>query len=257
MQFQIIDNVGLQITAETTAEVKEVIGHYKLDVMLYIESLSTGHVVHIHRAGKRDNAAWFKVSSFVPAEWIKPYMDKLQHITGYSGPIPSVENAPRYPDSARCVNLCYTHLVSDARIGPDGMVFDGYMHCGDWNGKTADARAPALFAEYVRAGLGATKLEPEHIRLGNGLLKENPNYLHRYAPHAACTSASVLQCLLTWWLDTHATDGQKDVMSKALANHKTVCKTDTLGSWLIREYQGLRTSWESDGLVTFEHFKGI
>ena len=256
MKFQILDNGSLQITAETAAEVKEIVTHYKLDILQYVDALSAGMLTYEVKPSSRDNSAWFAVSSFVDPAWLKPYMVRLEKITGYYGPTPTIEDTPKYPGSPWAHNLQYTHIVTQSKITSEGMVFEGFINCGDWNKKKAAERAVPMFADYVRENLGARKHEPEFISLNNGLFQRNPKYLTRHAPHPECSSSSLFDCLLTWWLNTQATECQKDIMVRALACHVSVCKTDTLGSWLIREYQGLRTSWESP-LVTYEQFKGL
>lgn len=261
MKFELVDNDrgthDLQITTESPAEVRELIAHYKLDPFEYVNEATTGEMIYLDRALKRDNGSWFECSSFVDASWLQPYLDKLGWTTGYAGPLPSIENAPRY-GSNYLVNLCHTHIVTAARITPDGMVFDGYDSAQDWDGKTADVLAPRYFAEYVREGIGDRKCEPEFIEMRNGLLKRNPNYKKRHAPHPAAKSARLFGCLFDWWRANHATPGQEEVLRRVEATHKSASKLETLAEMLMRGYSGgFYTHWGEGGFVKFEEFQKL
>jgi hypothetical protein len=257
MKFEVIAaGKGLQITAENPAEVRTVIQHFKLDPFEYVEGIGTGSLVYVEKAsGYQGTAEWHALTASLGPEWLAPYMDRLQRVTGYAGPIPTLELAATDWQPSGWL-LSHTHHVDRASISPEGAQVHGYKMAGEWNGRTAAQYAVQLFVEYVRKDIGDEKREPEYIRLGNGLLKENPNYLKRHAPHAALTNSRLFGALVQWWMDTHATPGQRETLEKAFATYKTVCKTASLGEWLIREYSGYRLTWES-GVISFEQFKGL
>lgn len=254
MQFAIIDK-ALQVAAETPADVLEMLKHYRLDILQHADALASGHLVHTVPGGK-DGGQWFAITSVLGSEWAAPYLARLAHLTGYTGPVPAIE-CPRYPGSIAAHHLQHTHIVESATLGSDGFVFRGYVHSQDWNGRTARDRYAARFAECVREGVGATKTEPEFLPVGNGgLLKRNPNYLRRHAPHPAASSASVLGAIYQWWLDAKATPGQRGIIARCMANHHTVCPRDDLGSYFLRMYDaGYRVDWGAP-LVSFTEFAG-
>ena len=253
MQFKIEDK-ALHVTAETPREVLEMVKHYRLDVLEHADALASGHLVHVCPPGK-DGGEWFAVSSQLGPEWLAPYMARIQHLTGYTGHLADMPG-PRYP-AGYADNLCHTHIVQTATVSSVGAHFHGFIHSGDWNGKTAAQRYQAYFDECVRAGMGDTKQEREFLEVGNGgLLKRNPNYMRRHAPNAAAASAAVLECLLQHWLDRYATPGQRDIIARCMANHRTVCKNDGMGAYFLRMYdQGYRVGWDLP-LVSFDEFKG-
>ena len=113
--------------------------------------------------------------------------------------------------------------------------------------------------DYVREGVGARKSEPEFIELSGGLLKRNPNYLKRHAPHVACTSEPIFARLLQWWADTHATPAQKQILADAENAHKTtISKNGRLSELLMRSYDGaFTTSYAPHTRVTFEEFQNV
>jgi hypothetical protein len=254
MRFDLI-NGALHIQSETSPEVLEMIKHYKLDPLTHIEALSTGSLLHVAQSTRRDNGQWFAVSADLGAEWMAPYLAKLTQWTGFAGEVPSIAG-PRYP-GGYAVNLCHTHIVESMHMGSHGFTFAGYLESQDWDERKAADRAPPYFRECVSGAVGDTKQEGEFIEFGNGgLLRRNPNYMKRHYPHAAASSALVFECLLQWWIATHATPGQRDILAQCLANHRTVCKGDTLGAYLLRSYErGYRLTWGGE-LVTLEAFKG-
>lgn len=251
MKFTVI-NKALKITAESPREVLEMIKHYSLDTLAHVEAIASGHLVHIVGPGKRDNGEWFPVSHTLGAEWLAPYMKRLQDMTGFSGHIAD-RPGPRYP-SGYCVNLCHTHIVESASISSVSYTARGFIHSQDWNGRTAAQRYKEAFAGYVAANMGDVKREPEYIRMDNGWLKENPNYLKRHAPHAAPKSAAVFECLFNAWLEKYASEEQRQIVTRCMANHHTVCPRDGMGEFFLRSYdRGYRVDWGGP-LVSFEEF---
>lgn len=253
MKFAILDK-ALHITSETPAEGLEMIKHFRLNPLDHLQALTTGELSHVCPGG-RDNGEWFAVSASLGPDWIRPYLDKIKHWTGFEGELPAIA-CPRYP-SGYCVNLCHTHIVESAEMSSDGFTFHGYIHSSDWNGRTAAQRYHSLFADYIAENVGERKSESEFIGVGNGgLFKRNPNYPKRYAPNARATSAEVFQALFDWWLSNRATPGQRDIVARCIVNHRTVCKNDALGAYLLRTYDhGYRVSWGEE-LITFDQFKG-
>lgn len=250
-----MQEAGLQFTAETSHEVLELIKHFNLDVITNVEAIAAGSLSHLSKHGGRDNRAWFAVSTHLGVEWLKPYTDRLAYVTGYTGPIPKIDPAPRYSHDWL---LCHTHTVTQARIDETGYHFDGFKNASDWNGKAAAVNAADYFTDYCRESLGERHHEPEYIGVGyggGGLLKRNPNYLKRHPVKPTLHNHLVFGELLQWWLNSEATTGQIEVATKAFACHKTVCKSDELGAWMLREYSGWRTAWDGVGsLVTFKEF---
>jgi hypothetical protein len=250
MQFKIA-NKALQVTAEDPKEVIELLKHRGMKIEEHIDALSNGSLTVTFPAGK-DNGEWFEVASTLGPEWISPYLERLRNLVGYAASVPTMP-APRYPEGY-CVNLQHTHIVTDSWMNGDGFVFTGFVHSRDWNGRTAAQRYQKYFDERVRSAVGDTKREPEFITMNNGWMKRNPNYLKHHAPHPACTSAPVLDNLLQWWLAERATPGQRDIVLGEIANHRTVCKSDSLGSYYLRKYErGFRLKWDGP-LVTMDEF---
>jgi len=245
MKFAITHDGFLEITAETPAEVRELMKEFQLDPFQHAEAFATGALVYRAEPPQgRENGAWFKCEYTAGPEWIKPYMDRLKAITGYDGPIPEIESAPLFEnDTFR--NLCPTHFMESAWLHAGGYTARGYVRCGDWCGRKAADRAPGYFAESIKKKLGGQKHEPEMIPLNNGLYKRNPHYGTRFhPPHPEATNAALFGALLNWWLQTHANDAQRKVVAEALACHRMVSKTMTLGEWALRSYEGgWRTAW--------------
>jgi hypothetical protein len=253
MRFSIVDK-ALHVSSDTPLEALEIIKHYKLDTLQHAEALGTGQLTHICKPG-RNNGEWFAVSSVLGADWIAPYLKRLVHLTGFPGPVPRIPG-PKYP-GGYAENLCHTHIVESVTLGEFGLEFHGFVHSADWNGRTAAQRYQACFDECVREAVGDTKREPEFVHVGNGgLMRHNPNYLKRHAPHPAATSARILECLMSWWLENRATPCQRDIIAQCIANHRTVCPRDGMGEYFLRMHdQGYRTSWGGP-LVSFDEFKG-
>ena len=261
MKFKIIeDGLGLEITAETGKEVMELLKHlYSFGdslsekVLKYARNIAEGSLTLAQRVTgrrKEEGARWFAHEYTAEPKWLQPYMDRLKRDTGYDGPIPTIEPGPRY--TGYVTNLCHTRIIERSRISPDGYTAWGYDEAGPWNGKTAEQYSASKFAEYVCEDIGDRRHEPEYIPVsghgGAGLLKHNPNYLKRHYPHPAAKNHVVYNALLQWWLDNAATPGQRDVVQRALACHRTVCKNDTLGEWLLRSYaNGWRVAWDGKG----------
>lgn len=252
MKFNLI-NKALQIQCETSREVIEAIEHYRFDIAEHVEAIANGALSIVRKSSRRDNGAWFECEYVAPFSYLAPYFDKLEKITGYCGGIPTID-APCYD---RKSTLCHTHIVDRAQITPEGFYAHGFVESGDWNGKTAEERAPVQFREYIVADIGDTKHEPEYIHLNNGLLKPNPNYLKRHYPHAALKSRLLWACLWDWWVVNHATPAQKTIIEQSEKNHKSVCKTESISDYLMRSYENeFRITW-GDPIVTFEDFKKL
>lgn len=252
MQFSIIDK-SLRIQSETPAEALEIIQHYRLDVLAHADALSSGLLTHVVDPSRQHNSRWFAVSHRVDAAWMFPYMARLSVLTGFHGQIPDIP-APRYP-AGYCVNLCHTHIVESATVSGVSYFAQGFIESGDWNNQTAAARSSPSFVEQIIEDIGARKSEPEFIELRNGLLKKNPGYLRRHAPHPQLTSSILFGTLFQWWADNHATAGQRDILTRCEANHRTVCPRDPLASHLMRSYEpGFRVSWDAPA-VSFTEFR--
>ncbi len=257
MKFKLLSANELEITAETPAEVREVIKHYGLDPFQYPEAFTSGVLTYVHSERGRDNAAIFAGSVELVSQWTAPYERRLRSLTGYTGPFGGIFGVPIL---AYGPNLCHTFLPTQAYILQGGsLLVSGFQWAADWNGRDAAERAGLLFADYVQQEVGARKSEPEYIAANEAgtLMRRNPNYLKRYAPHPEATNARFFNHIVQWWLDEKATPGQRELVAKALACHRTVCNNHSLGAWLLRSYEnGWRTSWEGP-LVTFEEFKAL
>lgn len=241
-----IENRALRIEAETPADVREVIEHFKLDPFAHTEAMATGRMVYTKQPSARDNSAHFPVSHTVGVSFVRPYLERLAKITGRSADdVPTIDPAARY-ESHHVRNLQYTHVVTHARLDADGYHFTGIQHSQDWNGDNAEKRAPRLFAEYVTQALGHVKREPEFIEVGHGgLLRRNPNYLRNHAPTPRAESLAVWACIWQWWLDNCATEGQKTLIVQAAACHRSVCRNERFSDYLARSYDnGFRTAWD-------------
>lgn len=249
----------LLVTAENPEEVKEVIKHYSLDVFQYVSAVSTGFLQYTSKARRRDNAQWFTLEAQIGPEWLTPYMDKLRHITGYTGPIPTIEDAPRY-GWHHIDYLCHTHIVEKAQISPLGYLASGFLECGDWNGKLAADRAMPYFVGCIKSGLGDTKHEPEMICLNNGLFKKNPNYMKQHAPHPAAKSLAIFLAIFNWWRTEVATPGQREALDQAEEAYRCISKSKTaFVESLMRGYSGFHKAYTNDssGYVTFTQFKEL
>jgi hypothetical protein len=260
MLFQLVDDGrALQVTAQTAAEVREVIEHCKLDPFSCVEAFSSGTLVHKLQAWKRDDARWFEVNCLKGPEWLEPYMGWLRDKLGYTGPIPEIDPAPRYNRYAK--NLCHTHIVTRAKLSPLGHWALGYICAGDWNGKTAAQRAVINFEDYVEEGLGDRYHEPEYIgvsRDGSGLLKKNPDYTKWHAPKPAFKNDAIFEALVRWWLDNAARPAQKQALQEAFNNYVTkVSKRGRLGEWLMREHGGVYRHYEAGGHITWQQLKEL
>lgn len=233
MNFTLTPTNDLAIEATTTKEVDELCKHLRLDVMRHIDDLVAGRMTHVVSGAKRP---WFHIFADVGFEFLQPYYDLLTKVTGYTGPAFEIA-APRYPGSY-CVNLCHTHIVVDAAIDATGYRTECFIQAGDWNGQPAAWHAPRNLAGYLRAGLGATKSEPQYIRLGNNMLKENPNYLKTHAPHPACTSVKLFEALMEHWLERCANESQRELWAQGDACYRTVCRGSLASSMLISHADG-------------------
>lgn len=265
MKFDIVDE-GLEITAEDSGEAIELLNHmyffggrFAEKLLRYASDVQAGKLTLVEKISPSElqrNGRWFFLTYEAPPEFLQPYMDVLKRDVGYEGPIPTLEQAPKYGHRHN-KNLCHTHIVTVARISPSGYSVMGYQRAGDWNGKTAEVYARNLFCEYIRRDLGDVRREPEFLTMDNGWRKPNPNYLKVYPAHPAATSCTIYHALLSWWVDNVATPKQREVVETAFACHRTVCKNDTLGEWRLRDhYHGWRTSWDGP-LITLEEFKKL
>ena len=251
MEFTLTPTNDLTIKAVTAKEVAEMCEHFRLDITKHTDQLVAGEMTYTVSGEKRP---WFHLFADVPFEFLQPYYDLLKKITGYTGPAFEIA-APRYPGSRHVVNLQYTHIVVDAAIDATGYHAEVFLQAEDWNGELAAVRAPRNFDEYLREDLGARKHEPEFIRLGNGLLKENPKYLHRYPPHAALTSASLFEAIFNHWFREHATRAQVELWRAGEVAYRTVCKTGTLAASMLRNYSSEFHIENYRRTVTFAEFQ--
>lgn len=252
MKFS-LNNGKLTISAESTAEVKEMLDHYRKDVTQHIDALISGQFEVTTGTERRP---YFAQSVSVPFEFLAPYYTLLERVTGYTGEPFTIDNAPRYGDSRSRVNLCHTHIVTYASVDANGMHFEGFNCAEDWNNRTAEENAKRYYAEYVRASIGYTKSEPEFIRTGwGGNMKRNPNYMKRHYPEAKATSASLFEFLFNHWLANVANDAQRVLWAEGEKCFRTVVKAESLASSMVRNYSD---NFHIDGYsksVTFAEFQ--
>lgn len=249
-----LDDGLLTISADNNMhEVKEIFDHFRIDTVENINSLASGFYVHIAGSKKRP---YYPQSASVPFDFLKPYYDLLERITGYAGEAFEIESPLlRYCRGGKWGSLCHTHIVTRAFIDANGYHAEGYQAAEDWNGRTGEENAKRYFADYLREPLGFRKQEPEFIRAGNNHLIPNPNYMKRWPVTPKADNATVFELIFNHWLLAHATPGQINLYTNGDKCHRSVCKTETLAASFIRNYSSSFHIDNYTGNVKFEDFQ--
>jgi hypothetical protein len=250
MEFE-LRSPDLLIRATTAKEVAEICEHFRMDITKHTDALIEGTMTHIVMGGDRP---WLHLFADVGFEFLQPYYDLLKKVTGYDG-APFEIAAPRYPDH-HVVNLCHTHIVTDAAIDATGYHAECFIRAEDWNGQPAAVHAERNLAEYLREVLGDRRQEPQYIRLENGWMKENPRYPNtRHAPHPACTSWRLFEAIFAHWMDHHATTEQVALWTQGEICHRTICKSESLAASMLRNYSNDFHINSYKDRVSFEQFQ--
>lgn len=196
------------------------------------------------KAGGRD-CHWFCRRVCVEEKWVAPYINLLRKRTGYpeeSQVIHSIPDVHLY-DHWGCLH--HTHYIIEMHIEHNCLVADIVVSASDWNGKTGEERAQSHVDGAVISSIAHTVHEPEYIQCGN-LFKPNPKYASgRYERRPATEQQWLMNALVDWWLKTHATDTQREIVAVSHAlndkNHHGVSDLHN-----IRGYGNMRFSWHSN-----------
>lgn len=247
---------SMTVTASTPEEKKHVIGHFRLhdnDAVAQAQPiLDSAPFVHTPEAGCRDNAAWFECTGSLDMEFSTPYFREYEKRTGDTGRgiLPDIDLTPAYPWDG----LRFTHYMEQFWTEHGHFCFRAIVQSRDWNGKAAADRADGYALDAIQEMVGTRYLEPEYIETGfGGQMKRNPNYLKRHPVKPALSADWLFQALLEHWLKEKATPGQRELFALNIeVMRQARCSS---GLFSLRENSGIRKSWETDGLVTWDQFK--
>jgi hypothetical protein len=256
VKFSIVEHEGtarcLKIVAENRDEVREIIDHYKLDPFQYTPEYEVGEMTHVCRPSKRDNAAWFALSTSLSSEWSNPYLYVLERFTGYT--LTAEDKIPLRPYGYSGRRICHTHIEETVCMDSKGIHAQGFVDCGDWNGRTAAERAPGVYRRSVEDCFGENVAEPKYVRVGP-YRRKNPNY-GRWSAVPKAHSWSTMEDIFNWWLANKATPGQKAIWEKADACYRSVCRSSFAASTVRHYDRGIRVAWDGEGsVVSFEDFQ--
>lgn len=163
--------------------------------------------------GPRDNPnygrqAWYAFPLALDVEWLKPYTDCLERLTGYAGPIPDMVIEDSKP-------LCFTRFRTDFRIEDGHLQATYYLDGHAYHEQTALEYNSRRAEQMFKANVGNTKHEREFVQSSNGQYKRNPNYLKQHPPHPALRDNDIWSALFLWWKANKATPGQLAVLEAA------------------------------------------
>lgn len=213
-----------------------------------LKAVETGDLVYQDVATEK--RPWFSVSTELGPDSVKPYLDLLERVTGYAGDLPEFEFIPSD------AGLRHTHVMAKCLVSSSGIKASGFIKTEDWNGQTADVRAPINFHDYVVEGFGYRKHEDEFKQAGNGQYVKNPSYLKRYEAQSGLGSPELWKQIFSWWRKTHATPGHEAVLQFTEA-HRLSWQSDM--DWDIRHgggnqaglvgYSGLHLAYSGSNAV--------
>lgn len=271
MQFQHQANRSdgggiLKITAETPEEILELYNHsHSYNKGTAENILQLADWIKAGRAettfAGTDRRPWFNVSVHVGSEFLKPYLNLLERLTGYSGSIPTTDLTKFHPR-----RLCYTHHTMNCILlgGTKEYVAEVCLTAEDWNGRDAATNAERNAIDYVQEELGYRFHEKEFIEK-SGRYVNNPNYLKRHAPKPGIGAPWLWKVLFSWWRENYTTPQQQNALDSSDRSME-VCKLDKC--WEVRQGGGNEaTLVDSQGIylsiqeplsrITWEDFKKL
>lgn len=202
------------------------------------------------------------VTEVVNTEQFAAYLKALKGRTGYE--FQPTDHIPDLAPHYKWSGICHTHYVESAEIL--GCEFRAVVHdtSEDWDGRKAADRAPRLMREHVAETLSDREVIREFVHAyevpghrGNAIMR-NPAYAsgRKGALKNNLGCEEIFDALMRWWMDNHATDEQLDIVAKDEALYEKLFPAiGHVGSLRENKFErGLRTSWESDGFISWEDF---
>lgn len=151
---------------------------------------------------------WFKFAGDAGKEFAKPYVDKLEKLTGYR---------LKSGDSVTVIDseLSHTHYVDLLTLRIDGFEWSACESAGPWNGMDAETYAKKKLSGYMLEEFAEREQVREYIPTSGGLYKRNPKYGTGFkSPAHPAVKRDIWTTLFTWWRENKATPAQLEVLEK-------------------------------------------
>lgn len=242
-------------------DIKELVRDASLPVEALIGHEPDRELVHVIKCGKRDNGRWFDVAAAVGKEWLDPYFEHLNKLTGYVGDMPEMD-APRF-ESDRWRYMTPQCVVTGARMSRTGYSRTGFVSTSDWQGRKAENRAQPYFLEILKDDIGYKPTVEQYIPINEWgtEFRLNPNW-GKHIPPRPCKdpdrfAETYWRFIFNWWWESRATPEQREFLKAVEKNHRTVCQREHLADYLRRPLYGpLMVSYgNNDRNLTLEQFK--
>lgn len=246
----------LLFVAETTAEVVELVKHFRLlnkddpESLVEIAAIITaGKLEHLDKV--RENSlgkhAWYAVETTVKPDFLKPYARLLEQRTGFKGLDDiCLDLTKACPD-----RLCHTHITDTVELRGGTLLVSGFINAQDWNGKAAVDRAFINFEDLVNEDYSTRPPVPEFVQTGNGQYSRNPRYATGYKPalQPSATCEWLFEVLFKWWFDNAASEAQRTMLDNvsALTGESRLARKP----WAVNSYGHLYVK-DPDGTINYD-----
>lgn len=242
------------VTAKGPADVLEAVKFFKLTgeddsdevarAMKLVELVQAGEVVHVVENDKRP---WYEVNGTVADEYVRPYLKRLEQLTGYDrGVLPDLDFTKHFD------KLSHGQFTERVWSEFGSLCFKAYDNAEDWSGETSAELAESYVNRHMAESLAYRPMEPEYIANHNGTYSRNPRYATgRLLPLVPCCAAKWL-CdeLWRWWLANESNESQRDLLNRceALGVYTNPARHSGYGqSSYWGDYQGIYYKVETGG----------
>lgn len=181
---------------------------------------------------------WFLVAGQTKPNFVEAYHTLLTKLTGQTLTLPELNLTDHHPR-----RVSHTHITRNCVLDSSGYHYAIFIQSEYWVGKSAEERAIESALDYAEEDISYRPIEPEFIQDDRNHVKRNPNYLKRRRSLPVATRNWVWLPIWDWWVENHATPGQKDFVRR---KKEEVAKNPGLGNSFGWELPG----WPPTGNVT-------
>lgn len=205
----------ITVTAESLADTKAIVDHFKLfggddpeSLIARANALQDPALVHVHRPTKRP---YFEVSGTLPLEYFQPYKDWANRVFGFDGAFPNLA-IPFKWDGLRHVYYGIRQQIECHET----VCFTVAIRSQPWNGLDAQDYADRNANRYIAEDFAHRPPTPEFLPNKNGTYRRNPKYGtgHREPLIPRLENETLCLLFVDWWLKNAASDAQREILVK-------------------------------------------
>ena len=181
----------------------------RLDVLELADAIRADKLTRTFESERRP---YYEINGTLENDFVIPYLRLLKDTTGYEiSTLPSADLTEVFHHR----RLLATQFTARLWVEFGSICYTIYDNAEEWNKHTPAENAELYAIDHMQEEFGYRPFEREYIENGNGTARRNPNYLKRHKVKPSLKAEWFWQWLFRWWVENHATEAQKALMSAA------------------------------------------